>query len=105
MHIQTQTAELQEVKYNITVDKRLRMTWETEVTVTVMMERAERMQRSIEEQQWQRQQEQQDEEGLEGRFYWIRGRVSLRRERDTDDRMGPRVAGNICYSPSRFLSD
>lgn len=59
-----QTAELQELKNNITIDKRLRMTWETEVTVTVMMERAERMQRSIAD----------EDEGLEGRFYWIKGR-------------------------------
>ena len=63
MAIRKQTAELQERRNNITIDKRLRLTWETEVTVTVMMERAERMQRSIEE----------EDEGLEGRFYWIKG--------------------------------
>lgn len=61
--IHKQTAELQELKQNITIDKRLRMTWETEVTVTVMMERAERMQRAIDD----------EEEGVEGRFYWVKG--------------------------------
>ena len=58
-----QTAELQDIKHNMTIDKRLRMTWETEVTVTVMIERAERMQRAIDN----------EDEGLEGRFYWVKG--------------------------------
>jgi hypothetical protein len=35
------------------------MTWETEVTVTVLMERLERMERAIN-----------DDEGMEGRFFW-----------------------------------
>ena len=61
---QLQTKKLMSMKKNITIDKRSRMTWETEVTVTVMMERVSRMERAIEDQ---------EDEGLEGRFYWMKG--------------------------------
>ena len=37
------------------------MTWETEVTVTVLTEKVERMERAIN-----------DDEGIEGRFFWNR---------------------------------
>lgn len=55
-----QTAALQEMKYNISVEKRFRMTTETEVTVTVLTERAERMERSVDEEM----------QAIEGRYYF-----------------------------------
>ena len=49
------TASLNQMKHNITVDKRLRMTWESEVTVTIFTDPKARVERALEE--------------IEGRFY------------------------------------
>lgn len=67
------TASLQEMKYNITHDKRIRMTWETEVMVTVMTEAAlERLERSLDRKVTDEPQadDEIDLEEMEGRYWW-----------------------------------
>lgn len=61
------------MKTNITHDKRIRMTWETEVMITVMTEKAlERFERSLERRVTE--QPQGDDEidlyEMEGRYWW-----------------------------------